>query len=239
MPGPTTWTFAMLALGLVMVTCWLVCKPLLRAGPEGQAPAMSRWTAVWLSTAAVMGMSVSYLKVGQWEAIEVGPGHRVQAGVGAPAVDASRSQPESALPHDMVGLTAYLRRTPGDALAWKRLAQLCEQAGLLQEAVSAYRAWARLVPGDADTLSRYAVTLAMSNGQGLVGEPEALMARALRISPEHVPSLQLAAEAALERNDPQAAQIHFNRLLEVLPEEDPRRAALLRRMPSFSPRTAP
>jgi cytochrome c-type biogenesis protein CcmH/NrfG len=239
MPGPATWTFALLALSLIMVTSWLVCRPLLRTGPEGQAPAISRWTAVWFSLAAVLGLSVSYLKVGQWEAIEVGPGGRVQAGMSATPADASRSRPESALPHDMVGLTAYLRQTPGDALAWKRLAHLCEQAGLLQEAVSAYRAWSGLVPGDADTLSRYAVALAMSKGQGLAGEPEALIERALRLSPEHAPSLQLAAEAALERQDHHTAQSHFKRLLDVLPEMDPQRAAVLQRITSSPPRTGP
>jgi cytochrome c-type biogenesis protein CcmH len=159
--------------------------------------------------------------------------------VGAPAVDASRSQPESALPHDMVGLTAYLRRTPGDALAWKRLAQLCEQAGLLQEAVSAYRAWARLVPGDADTLTQYAVTLAMSQGQSLAGESESLIRRALKLSPQHHAALGLAADAAMERHDNKTALALLQRLLAVLPEGSAQHASLQERIEALKQRVGP
>ncbi len=222
--GSATWAFALLALGLTLGTCWLACRPLLRAGPAGEAPSISRWTAIWLSTAVVAGLSLSYLKVGQWEALGTGPGS-VQA---TPTL--------AATPQDIPGLIAYLRRAPGDVASWKQLAQQCEQAGMLTEAVSAYRSWARLTPGDADTLSQYAVTLAMSKGQTLAGEPEALIARALKLSPRHKTALGLAGEAAMERRDDKAALGYFKRLLAVLPEGAPQREPLQERVAALTQR---
>jgi cytochrome c-type biogenesis protein CcmH/NrfG len=249
-------TFALLALGLTLGTCWVVCRPLLRGGPGGEAPAMSWWTAVWFSTAALAGIGLSYLKVGHWDALDVGPGwghvEASTAAVQAPPRPAGAMAPSSIaalstapadqrLPaadaeREIPPLITHLRSSPGDVAAWKRLAGLCEQAGLLPEAVSAYQAWARLTTGDADTLAQYAVTLAMSKGQGLAGEPEALIQRALMLAPKHPVALGLAAEAALERHDDQAALGHFKQLAAVLPPGSPERQPLAQRIAALSQR---
>jgi len=140
---------------------------------------------------------------------------------------------------DIPALIAHLRSSPGDVAAWKRLAQHCEQAGLLPEAASAYQAWARLTTGDADTLAQYAVTLAMSKGQGLTGEPESLINRALKLSPRHEVALGLAAEAALERHDDAAAMAYFKRLEAALPAGSPQREPLRQRIAALAQRTGP
>jgi cytochrome c-type biogenesis protein CcmH len=237
---PNTLTFALIALSLTLGTCWVLCRPLLRAGPGGEAPSIGRGTAIWLSTLAVIGISLAYLRVGQWDALETGPGslaltQQAQASPLAPLSKTS-SKASTGAAHDIPGLIAYLRQAPGDVAAWKQLAQQCEQAGMLTEAVRAYQAWARLTPGDADTLTQYAVTLAMSKGQGLAGEPEALIARALRQAPQHPAALGLAAEAALERRDDPAAMGYFKRLQATLPPGSPDREALVLRMTALAAR---
>lgn len=254
MPVTAAWTFALLALGLTLGTCWVVCRPLLRAGPGGEAPAISWWTAVWLSTAVVAGVGLSYLKVGQWEALDVGPGgeaaavHRTGAEqpVQAPAVAKARAEPAEPRPaaspdaeRGIPALITHLRGSPGDVAGWKELAQRCEQAGLLPEAASAYKAWARLTTGDADTLTQYAVTLAMSKGQGLSGEPEALIERALKLSPRHEGALGLAAEAALERHDDAAAMAYLKRLEAAMAVGSPQREPLRQRMAALAQRMGP
>jgi len=241
MPVSAALTFALLALGLTLGTCWVVCRPLLRVGPGGEAPAISRWAAIWFSTAAVAGISLSYLKVGQWDALDVGPGVGSAAVRGAaaqqtawptqavtPAVvsevqaDAAgqRMSPADA-ERDIPALIAHLRSSPGDVAAWKRLAQHCEQAGLLPEAASAYQAWARLTTGDADTLAQY------------------LINRALKLSPRHEVALGLAAEAALERHDDAAAMAYFKRLEAALPAGSPQREPLRQRIAALAQRTGP
>ncbi len=234
--------FVLLALGLTLGTCWLVCKPLMRAGAGGESPSISRWTAIWLSAAAVAGVSLSYLRVGQWRALDIGPGwQQAEPAVQPLALSAAPGDPSPpssppASQQDIPGLIAHLRSNPGDVAAWKRLAQGCEQAGLLPEAASAYKAWAKLTTGDADTFAQYAVTLAMSKGQGLSGEPEALIQRALKLSPRHEAALGLAAEAALERHDDLAAMGYFKRLEAVLPPASSERAPLQERMAALAKR---
>jgi cytochrome c-type biogenesis protein CcmH len=236
-PTSTVWTFATLALGLTLGSCWVVCRPLLRGGAGGEAPAITRKAAAGLSAALVATVGLSYWKVGQWEALGVGPGSSVRpdAQVSTQVV----AQATSKRPQDIPGLIAHLRQTPGDVDGWKQLAQSCEQAGLMNEAVQAYQVWARLTTGDADTLAQYAVTLAMSKGQGLTGEPQALIERALKLSPRHETALGLAAEAALERRDDAAALAYFKRLDAVLPADSPQRAGLQQRMAALAQRMGP
>ncbi len=243
-PTSTVWTFATLALGLTLGSCWLVCRPLLRTGAGGEAPAISKKVATGLSAALVAAVGLSYMRVGQWEALGVGPGSARSSAaqvakqvVSAPNVASTKAATDR--PQDIPGLIAHLRQAPGDVEGWKQLAQSCEQAGLVKEAASAYQVWARLTTGDADTLAQYAVTLAMNKGQGLVGEPQALIERALKLSPRHEAALGLAAEAALERRDDAAALSYFKRLEAALPADSAQLGPLRQRMAALAQRVGP
>jgi cytochrome c-type biogenesis protein CcmH len=242
-PTSTVWTFATLALGLTLGSCWVICRPLLRTGTGGEPPAISRRVAAGLCAALVAAVGLSYMRVGQWRALDVepvSPGSRTLAAsqqVAPPQV--SIAQPAADRPQDIRGLIAHLRQAPGDVEGWKQLAQGCERAGMLAQAASAYQVWARLSTGDADTLAQYAVTLAMSKGLGLIGEPQALIERALKLSPRHEVALGLAAEAAMEGRDDVAAMAYFKRLEATLPANSGQRSLLRQRMAALAQRMAP
>ena len=68
-------------------------------------------------------------------------------------------------------------------------------------------------------LSQHAVTLALVQGHGLEGEPEALLQRALKLDPTHVPTLALLGSAAVERGDATAALGYWRRVLAQVPAD--------------------
>ncbi|RTL43560.1 MAG: c-type cytochrome biogenesis protein CcmI [Burkholderiales bacterium] len=116
-------------------------------------------------------------------------------------------------------LADRLQRTPDDADGWALLARAYEQLGRPQDALPAYAQLERLRPGDAQVLSQHAVTLAMVKGEGLSGEPEALLRRALALDPQHVPALGLLAAAAQERGDDAAARGLWLKVLSAVPAD--------------------
>ncbi|WP_339428562.1 tetratricopeptide repeat protein, partial [Pseudomonas sp. RA_105y_Pfl1_P41] len=77
--------------------------------------------------------------------------------------------------------------------------------GRPQDALPAYAQLERLRPDDAQVWSQHAVTLAMVKGEGLAGEPEALLARAYEQLGR--PQDALPAYAQLERLRPDDAQV--------------------------------
>jgi cytochrome c-type biogenesis protein CcmH/NrfG len=100
---------------------------------------------------------------------------------------------------------------------WRTLARSYETTGRVNDAVNAYRRLQQLRPNDAGMLVDYAVTLAMSRGRGLAGEPEKLIARALEIDPENIQALSLAGSAAFDRGDYQGAVRMWRRVLTLVP----------------------
>lgn len=143
------------------------------------------------------------------------------AGLGRP--NALTPPPPEAAPLNPVQqmvqrLADRLQSTPDDADGWALLARAYEQLGRPQDALPAYVQLERLRPDDAQVLSQHAVTLALVKGEGLAGEPEALLKRALALDPEHVPALALLAAAAQERGDGAAARGLWVRVLTEAPE---------------------
>lgn len=115
-------------------------------------------------------------------------------------------------------LANRLQNAPDDADGWALLARAYEQLGRPQDALPAYVQLERLRPDDAQVWSQHAVTLAMVKGEGLAGEPEALLKRALAVDPKHLPALALLAAAAQERGDVAAARGLWERVLAKAPE---------------------
>jgi cytochrome c-type biogenesis protein CcmH len=117
-------------------------------------------------------------------------------------------------------LAEKLKASPDDAKGWRLLARSYENLQRHGDAVQAYEQLLRLTPKDADMLSDYAVTLAMSLGrQSLVGEPEALIQLALAAQPDHLQSLALAGSVALEQGRRSEAVSYWRRVLAVVPPE--------------------
>ncbi|MFZ6778599.1 tetratricopeptide repeat protein [Undibacterium sp. Ji83W] len=118
------------------------------------------------------------------------------------------------------GLAARLRKQPDDVEGWRRLARSYETLRRFDLAVNAYQQLIRLRPGDADVLTDYAVTLAVSRQQNLSGEPEQLLQKALAIKPGHIQALALLGSAAYERQDYKAAVMAWKKIVDQLPADD-------------------
>ena len=73
-------------------------------------------------------------------------------------------------------------------------------------------------PPSAQLLADYANALAMARTAPR-GEPERLIAQALKLEPDNVKALMLAGSAAFERKDFKAAIAHWERILKLVPPD--------------------
>ena len=170
-------------------------------------------TAAGLSLALPLSAGLLYAKLGRPDAINPPP----------PPVAAAATNPVQQM---VQRLADRLQGAPDDPDGWALLARAYEQLGRPQDALPAYLQLERLRPDDAQVLSQHAVTLAMVKGEGLAGEPEALLQRALKLDPNHVPTLALLASAAVERGEPAAAVGYWKRMLTAVPADSEMAASL-------------
>lgn len=115
-------------------------------------------------------------------------------------------------------LAERLKGAPGDTEGWIMLARSYGVLGRFAEAASAYAKAAEQRPDDAQLLADYADALAMAQGRALGGEPEKLVARALRLEPNNVKALALAGTAAFERSDYRGALGYWRQALPFVPD---------------------
>lgn len=148
----------------------------------------------------------------------------VYGAVGSPTLLLSADEPSSD------AATAALAREaevhPQDADAWRRLVRAHEAARRFDAAVPAYRHLLALRPDDPDLLVEFAVTLAMSTGQQLTGEPARLIERALVIDPGHAQALALAGSVLFEQKDYGGAVRAWRQVQARLPAHAPEAGAL-------------
>jgi cytochrome c-type biogenesis protein CcmH len=189
----------------VLAAAALTVAALLPLAPAllGSAPTPRAWrTTAALGLALPLAAGLLYAHLGRPDALDPPP-------------------PADPVQQMVQRLADRLQRTPDDADGWALLARAYEQLGRPQDALPAYEQLERLRPTDPQPLSQHAVTLALANGSGLAGEPEALLQRALKLDPRHMPTLALLASAAVERDDVAAALQHWRRMLaEVPPDSD-------------------
>lgn len=172
-----------------------------------------------IATALVVPLSAGalYLRLGQPEALLTAP----VASESGTAQAAAEIGPEQ-IAAMVQRLSTRLKDQPDDAAGWRMLARSYEQLGRLDEAVAAYRQLQRLSPNDADMLTDFAVTLAMShNERSLQGEPEALILQALKAQPDHLQALALAGSAAYERGDIKLAAQRWRRVQAAAEPDSP------------------
>ena len=114
-------------------------------------------------------------------------------------------------------LAARLENNPQDAKGWVMLARAQTVMGRFDEASAAYAKSVTLFPDDAQLLADYADALAMARGGRLAGEPEQLVARALRADPDNAKALALAGTIAFDNKDFALALKHWERLRSSTP----------------------
>jgi cytochrome c-type biogenesis protein CcmH len=197
----------------VMLACSLgfVLPVLLRreaGGGDGTPAPRQRWPLV-LIVAAVPALAASlYAGIGNPKGL-LPPPESVQAGAVGP------EQIESMVTR----LAQRLAKQPDDADGWRMLARSYETLRRFDQAADAYRHLLELEPQNPDLLVDYAVVLGMTLNRTLVGEPEALIGRALAIDPNHIQALALSGSAALERGDVASAVKPWKKILALVPAD--------------------
>jgi len=99
------------------------------------------------------------------------------------------------------------------------LARSYSTIGRWPEAAAAYAKAEALFPQDAQLLADYADTLAMAQGQSLLGKPEALVQRALKADANNLKALALAGTVGFERGEYAKAIEYWQRMLPLLPPD--------------------
>ncbi|UDM53668.1 c-type cytochrome biogenesis protein CcmI [Cupriavidus sp. MP-37] len=137
-----------------------------------------------------------------------------------PAASGSEHQLSGAQVEGMVNqLAQRLREAPGDAQGWAMLARSYSVLERHADAAAAYARAVELAPDVAALRSDYADVLATLNGGALDGAPMAQVRQALALDPDDPKGLALAASAATERGDKQAAIGYWEHLYRLLPAD--------------------
>jgi cytochrome c-type biogenesis protein CcmH len=115
-------------------------------------------------------------------------------------------------------LAARLASERSDTEGWIMLGRAQAVLGRYPEAAAAYATAAVQRPNDARVLADYAEALAMARGRDFSGEPEKLIARALKADGKNIKALTLAGTRAFQREDYRGAVRYWQRILPLAPE---------------------
>ncbi|MES2350938.1 MAG: tetratricopeptide repeat protein, partial [Pseudomonadota bacterium] len=200
----------------VMLACSLgfVLPVLLRreAGCGDGIPApRQRWPLVLIAVAVPALAASLYAGIGNLKGL-LPPLESVQA-------DAAGAVGPEQIESMVTRLAQRLAKQPDDADGWRMLARSYETLRRFDQAADAYRHLLALEPQNPDFLVDYAVVLGMTLNRTLVGEPEALIGRALAIDPNHIQALALSGSAALERGDVASAVKPWKKILALVPAD--------------------
>jgi cytochrome c-type biogenesis protein CcmH len=116
-------------------------------------------------------------------------------------------------------LAQRLKANPDDAEGWVMLARTYGALGRFAEAADAYANADARVPPNAQLLADYADSLAMAQGQSLLGKPEELIRRALQADDNNLKALALAGTVEFEKQNFAKAIDYWKRILPLLPAD--------------------
>lgn len=114
-------------------------------------------------------------------------------------------------------LAARMADEPDNLEGWMMLARSQTMLGRSVEAEKAYRHLAAKMPDNAQVLADWADALGAAQGGTLVGEPEQIIARALKLEPGNIKALALAGSVAFEKADYTGAAGNWEKILAQLP----------------------
>ncbi len=177
-----------------------------------------------------------------WRGTVVVAQTRLRLALGLPAVSeapASADAQAQAMIRGMVeGLATRLAQTPDDLAGWQRLARARTVLGETEAAIAAHRQILRLQPQSVEALLGLARALSSPSADPAAPMPPEfydLMRRVLSHDPNQPEALWFAGlDAAQQGNKPEALA-HWRRLLALLPEDAPPRAALLQEIERLGP----
>jgi cytochrome c-type biogenesis protein CcmH len=179
------------------------------------------------SSRLVLGITVfvlafgvlGYAWLGNFQGLAVGPGSTpvAQAAAGGAEHPMDQAQIEALTQR----LAERLKSQPDDAEGWSMLGRSYAVLGRYGDAAAAFRKLIALRPNDAQAYADAADAVGMANGRKLEGEPEKLIAQALKIDPDNPKALGLAGTVAFDKGDHALAAKHWERALKQLEPGSP------------------
>lgn len=138
-------------------------------------------------------------------------------------VSASEGAPHGLTQEQIEGMVArlaqHLQSNPDDADGWIMLGRSYTAMGRFGDAAAAFAKAEAKFPQNAELLADYADSLAMTQGQTLLGKPEALIQRALQADGNNLKALALAGTVEFEKQHFAKAAEYWKRMLPLLPPE--------------------
>ncbi|ELX13155.1 tetratricopeptide repeat-containing protein [Janthinobacterium sp. HH01] len=208
--------FILIAGAMLACSLLFVLPPLLRREVGSDAPVKlprQRWPVILVGLFVPVLAASLYALLGTPAALVRPPEPALAAA--SPGAAVGPEQVEAMVAR----LAARLAKEPNDADGWRMLARSYETLRRFDQAADAYRHLLALEPATPELLVDYAVILGMTLNTSLVGEPEALIARALAIDPNHIQALALSGSAALERGDYASAVKPWKKILALVPAD--------------------
>jgi cytochrome c-type biogenesis protein CcmH len=168
---------------------------------------------VTLTVLAVPLLAVSlYLWLGNTKALLPQPAAD-QMPMGGTADEGGHANISSVLEN----LTARLREQPDDVEGWLMLGRTYAIMRRFTDAKSAYERVMALSPDNPEYITDYADIVAMVNDGSLIGKPEELIDKALRLDPANPKALALAGTAEFEKKRYKQAAGYWEKLLALVP----------------------
>ena len=158
-----------------------------------------------------------YLQIGNQAAIK-------GVAVASPPSAQMSSEPGQAseqkrIEDNVAALAKRLEQNPNDADGWVMLGTSYRMLERYTDASNAYAKATALKPNDADLLADYVFVLGMENGRSLLGQPNEVLQRALKLDPENPKVLQLAGSAEFEAKNYKQALVYWEKLMKKTPAD--------------------
>lgn len=170
--------------------------------------------------AVVIGVAVPILAVALYQALGNPKGLDPKQVAAAPAAAGQGHEVTPEQIEQMVAaLAERLKENPDNVEGWVMLARSYTVLQRFPEAAQAYAKVVDRIPDNGQVLADYADTLAMAQGGGLRGEPERLIARALKADPRNVKALALAGTVEFDKKNYAGAVERWEQALAGVPPE--------------------
>ena len=180
-------------------------------------PVRARSAAIAAGIAVPVFATLLYLLVGMPQALSP---ETLAAGDNGHAID------QQQLIAMVEKLAERMKENPDNPDGWVMLARSYSVIGRFQDSANAYKEAVARIPDSAQLLADYADALAMAQDRNLTGEPEKLVARALKIDPDNVKARALAGTIAFDRKNYADAVMHWEHILKTAPPDSKLRSSV-------------
>lgn len=145
------------------------------------------------------------------------PTHLVHPGSTGPQTVTNSDGQQLDLEQMVAKLAEKMEKNPTDLKGWSMLGLSYKVMGRFEESEKAFERAGSFIDDDARMLAAYADVAAANRNGDFSGKPNALIAKALKVDPNHGLALWLAGTASLKAGKPNDAIATWNKLMAQLP----------------------